>query len=95
VHVLVCKWFRRQKYSWPEQRQKFRSLVSRRLREWERERRLQMFRRVTPHLMGGAISMGVRWVREDESRDPKYRRPEPAGFAIDHAEGERWRRFNL
>jgi hypothetical protein len=32
---------------------------------------------------------------EDERRDPKRRRPEREGFAIDHEEGERWRRFNV
>jgi hypothetical protein len=81
--------------SLPEFKRNLQGMLLRRLHNWEAAQRQRLFLLVTPHLIGGAISMGVRQVREDLSRDPKYRRPEPEGFALDHEEGERWRRFKL
>jgi hypothetical protein len=72
------------------------AIVIRRLRQWERQRFLRLHERIKPILQARRdISMGSRWVIEDETRRSRTtRHPESSGFAIDHEIGERWRRFN-
>jgi hypothetical protein len=66
-------------------------IIAKYIREWEH--------RCWSELRGKVERSGIRSdvsdLLEDAKRRPEHRRPEKFGFEIDHAEGERWRRFNL
>jgi hypothetical protein len=71
--------------------ERYLGMVLRQLAQWERVQLRRLFDQCQPHLMGHVVAISTQRLLDIQSRHPRYRRPEPAGFEMDRWYG--WRRF--